>query len=574
MAGLAVLPSPEREYLRQRPLDLVITWTPEGALETESMDLSAWPGSQPLLVELADTIEALTSPVGTWRSPKTVEGNARILQRFAVWCSAASIGSVGSLTLNAWNDFQSHVYNEQSNGNTQRYVIGCVRLALAQYPSRLLPALRRRLITRLPRQENEPTIPYTTSDFLKIKKAAIKTVHRAYRRIDANVALLRQLDSAELDEIQRAKAQALAQVAETGRPANMAQYHALGAITYLAVRGRKTPVPKGSVHLARRTLFLTPSEALAAGVAMACVEGLNHQPISDRLVPSGAPGLGTPSVLMSVEDEKNRRRTRRWDPHALPADASRVVAMIRVATGPGRSYLQRHDLAGADRLIVRWNHRRGPAPQAGLPYVDHPSARLTAAAGWWPLRQETLSWRRLRTTALVRVQRRPQGHTLATFVSNYALADESTREELRDGAIRDGLWALLDNAEQHLRLQFTREPVPADLDMAYSACADHDHHPETDAPCHEGLLACLGCKNAMATPRHLPRLIVLRQMLVNLASADTGHFSRQHAQALARVTGLLDDRTLISSHELERATRKITDADRRIIGLLLTEKLG
>src|SRR6266496_1123343 len=52
--------------------------------------------------------------------------------------------------------------------------------------------------------------------------------------------------------------------------------------------------------------------------------------------------------------------------------------------------------------------------------------------------------------------------------------------------------------------------VEGRLDTAVAACTDFEHSPFTPAgPCAVSFLMCFACPNALATGRHLPRIIYL-----------------------------------------------------------------
>lgn len=52
-----------------------------------------------------------------------------------------------------------------------------------------------------------------------------------------------------------------------------------------------------------------------------------------------------------------------------------------------------------------------------------------------------------------------------------------------------------------------------ELDTAWTACEDHDHNPETGAPCGDSFLDCFHCGSCLVTRTHLPRLLSLLDSL-------------------------------------------------------------
>ncbi len=116
-------------------------------------------------------------------------------------------------------------------------------------------------------------------------------------------------------------------------------------------------------------------------------------------------------------------------------------------------------------------------------------------------------------------------------------------------AVETGLWAVIENAEAHLKMRFERADTSADTDTTIGGCVDFEHHPLTGKPCGDDFLLCLQCTHAFATPRHLPRLIELRHQLEAIASTDGPDWTDFRAMAYGCLISLLDDRTLIAADE-------------------------
>ena len=318
-------------------------------------------------------------------------------------------------------------------------------------------------------------------------------------------------------------------------------------------------------------LFVSYEGAVAIAVLIACLEGVNFTQINERRVPSGAPGLGVAEDILTVEDEKRRRQSDQYDAHAIPKNARRAMTRIIDMTQPARDYLAAQNLPGADRLIVYWPGRGGrtDSPQVGLrPTEIHKNYRLS----WWPDLDVPVSFNRIRRTVRVLIDRTPQGHSRATWSTLYVTATEVERERLMVDAVETGLWAVIDNAEAHLKMRFKRADVQADTDTTIGGCMDFEHHPLTGEPCGDDFLLCLQCAHAFATPRHLPRLIELRHQLESIASTDGPDWTDFRAMAHGCLVALLDDRTLISADDYRVASGGITDVDRAEITLLLNGK--
>jgi len=136
-------------------------------------------------------------------------------------------------------------------------------------------------------------------------------------------------------------------------------------------------------------------------------------------------------------------------------------------------------------------------------------------------------------------------------------------------AVETGLWAVIKNAERHLKMRFERGMATTDSDTTIGGCIDWEHHPLTGQPCGDDFLLCLQCTNAFATSRHLPRLIELRHQLEAIASTDGPDWTDFRAMAYGCLLALIDDRTVIFADEYAAAEQTITDEDRTEIHLLL-----
>ncbi|MFD7487737.1 hypothetical protein [Streptomyces mirabilis] len=165
-----------------------------------------------------------------------------------------------------------------------------------------------------------------------------------------------------------------------------------------------------------------------------------------------------------------------------------------------------------------------------------------------PLR---ITFNQVKTSIDARRTRQMGGHlpssaksnTAQVLFANYLKADEPTREwaaEVVSEALVDAEQAA---AEAHARAverrgggpkvmpsaataqQLEEGGLPADtarkladgrLDTAWTACEDHDHNPETGAPCGDSFLDCFHCGNCLVTRTHLPRLLSLLDSLGTL----------------------------------------------------------
>jgi hypothetical protein len=546
---------------RREDPEVVIAALP-GSYAPTLIDLREWPCDARLRVQLADAIEALTGVNGVWKSVASALHNRDRSKIFATWCGENDICELEQLTPDRWNSYLLQLAAKGAKNNTQHRHLVAVRQLLRRYPHRLHPDLPKYLNRRLPKRDATEVQPYSKVVYDEILKAATAAVNAEYERIHPNLVMLRRRNNAKLSPEQKARANALHEVATTGAPLSDATRDALG----ITLSGRKY----SGVNAARSMLFVSQGGAVAIAVLIACLEGANFTPINERKVPSAAPGLGVSQNVWSVEDEKRRRHDHPYDAHAIPKNARRAHSKIMQITQLGRDYLAANGLPGADRLIVYWPAMKAldSTPSVGLT----PSHLKLSRLAWWPNQDEPVSFIRIRKTVRVLIDRTPQGHSRATWSTSYIEASEVERERLLTEAVETGLWALIEKAENHLKMRFERILAATDTDTTIGGCTDWEHHPLTGQPCGDDFLLCLQCTHAFATPRHLPRLIELRRQLEAIASTDGPDWTDFRAMAYGCLVALIDDRTQITADEYVTAERCITDTDRAEIHLLLNGK--
>jgi hypothetical protein len=202
-----------------------------------------------------------------------------------------------------------------------------------------------------------------------------------------------------------------------------------------------------------------------------------------------------------------------------------------------------------------------------------------------------VSLRRIRRTVQVLIRKQPAQNTSSTHDSVYLLGDPATRAEAQK-TIATGLADALDHARVIVKmrtvlgddanelLELSDDPELAkairngDLDTATAACTDLLHSPfaEPGRPCTASFLWCLRCENAIATRRHLPRLVYLHRALNELrATLEPAHWDQDWREHFVVLDHLLAQHT--TSAEQDGAVLVVTDADRSMIDRLLQRGL-
>jgi hypothetical protein len=111
------------------------------------------------------------------------------------------------------------------------------------------------------------------------------------------------------------------------------------------------------------------------------------------------------------------------------------------------------------------------------------------------------------------------------------------------------------------------------LDTAVGACTDFEHSPFTPSgPCAVSFLLCFACPNALATDRHLPRIVYLHDAMTGLRSAvDPAVWLSDWAGHYSRVTDLLHSHT--SSAERPALRGRVSPTDRDLVDAMLARRL-
>lgn len=543
------------------PDGLSMTATTENGTESRTFTLEKHPGATQLRTDLIAALVELNGPRGPWRSINTVDSGHRMLGTFLRWLDSDGHHprSVADITVATWNAWVLR----SGGGRTNRgvHAIGQIRRILACAPGRspdLVEAMARRGISA-PTAIQES---YSEDTYRRIRREARKVVHAAARRISGNYALVLQRQSRQrLSAADRIKADALVEVWETGEASTTDAYKALGAYQKRARRMR----------LIQQSLFLTPHEAWAAVVLLAAEAGWNSSVIDRLTLPDNSIGAGDDIGVYTVLLDKPRRGYLRHSTTTVLAnsDVGRTLTWIISATEPARAALAQMGQP-SDRLIIYgcWHqYSAGARFRFGIPSLsDTPEG--------WPPDLPRVSLQKLRRTHQVIFDQTPSLNTRKTHEDTYLRNDQATHERAID-VIETGLHNALNAADVIVNMRIVPDAdVSEDIrsgraDTILGACSDFEHHPGTGTTCVESFLTCLGCTNAIATPRHLTRLVVMHDALEELSSAvDADQWRQRWEIHFARLRTLLERHSTAAEQHQARTTA--SDADRAAIIRLLT----
>ncbi|MFI5864666.1 hypothetical protein [Streptomyces sp. NPDC051546] len=424
---------------------------------------------------------------------------------------------------------------------------------------------------RLPKPRSEAVGGYSTGELDRLTAAARADTARIVRRIRAGEELVRQHaeDPGQVEPHRRELAQTLAGMAATGEVPQL--------VFDLDLRQRRADLAS---HLFLTWRDLAPLMALLALVTERNGETLKELPTKHRILEDRAVELvvvkrrrGNKKWFETVTWEIGPKERELHTPGGLYLLLLELTARSSEICGSSLAFcLWRNgtrgiegrdehfapfeiDLNDGGRIAMsEWAATR-PKPVL----ADPPPAAKTkknqakkpdeepAPTGPTPLR---VTFNQIKTSVDARRTKQLGGHlpssaksnTAQTLFTNYLEPDEATREwgeEVITDALADAEQAAWDahatavgrrgeptvipDAESPEQLenaglsaQTAQDLADGELDTAWTACEDHEHHPETGSPCGDSFLDCFHCGNCLVTRAHLPRLLALLDALGTL----------------------------------------------------------
>jgi hypothetical protein len=545
------------------PGGLSLTAVNEDGTESKVITLEKLPGATRLRTELILALAELNGPRKRWRSIYSLKTGYDKVSAFLRWLDnqghqPQSVADISVATWDAWVLQNGGTITVTGTGN-----ISMVRTVLMCVPGRsqaLTQAMSRRL------GQPAPTIQesYTEEDYRRIRRAARKAVHSASRRISANFEIVLRFQArADMTSDEKAQAQALLEVMKHGSAQSKSSYKSLGA---WSVQGR--PLTR---H-AERSLFLTPHEAWACAVLLAAEAGWNRSVIHRLVVPDNSAGAGDDIAVYTVPLNKPRRGNHQHSTTTVLGNSGpgRALTWIITATEPARTVLNDSGRP-SDRLLI-YTKYNGHTPASRFGRGAPVGVRVTRPP-WGTPDLHPISLRKLRRTHQVLFDRSPAQHTRATHEDVY-LRNDSTAPEQAHEAVAAGLADAVSRAEDFVKMRMLpAEQVDDEVrsgrsDTAIAACTDYEHHPDTGTACTESFLSCLGCVNAIATPRHLSRLVLTHAGLVELSGTiSSDEWARRWETHYLRLCSLLKRHT--TEAERAAAMKSATEHDRNVVTRLL-----
>lgn len=573
---------------------LVVHAVGQGGQGHGTYDFRGCPGPEAFTGELVAAFARCASASGPWGSAKTCDNYAKYVRqflRFAASCRPP-VTTVGQLTPAVWNTW--------TLPKPRRRQLRVVLLEIAALPADTRARMQAQRSRASPRTSQAS---YSLREFTDIRAAAGRTVRSAVRRIETNTAVLERwrAGGTPREFPDWWWGWVLDHLARTGELPR-------GTVSTTGTRYFSKPVQRllgrggGPDALAR--LYPTYEEMGAAAVLLICHEGWNLSVLQTMQLPEQWPNADTASpAIHRVDTDKARRGSRlRHSSNNLvdvgEGSPGRAIRQVLALTAQARATLEQRGTPSASLLLGR----RAKALEGGSVFADGATAELAIKAwsdgaglvgGDGPLR---VGARRLRRTVQV-LYGGPRNNTVRTHEDVYLLRDEQVRAESTD-VVAAGLAEAVEHAETQVRMRTVsqatgstaqdaervahqaglahgraRQVVAGELDTAVAACTDFEHSPFTPSgPCAVSFLLCFACPNAIATGRHLPRIVYLHEALQALRSAvDAATWIADWAEHHGRVADLVSTHTT----EAERAALRaqLTEGDQDLIDRMLDRRL-
>lgn len=551
---------------------------------------------RPLVAGLARA----AGPGGSWRSRASVRQGAAAIRSFARHIVALFP------QLDAISDLTPEMYRGWFRAVRARSVWpgGIVHMrTILEHTSGLsretLQAVR---TMRASKPHRGASVPYTRSEFRRIRSALRKTALATYSRIVPNAEYVGMYRAgAEPDDAPRwllsdeewSKGQLLDYIARTGR---LPEAY-LDAGTEVSARARAA-LGCGPWLGARTSLFPRTSEIFAVAALIACERGWTKKSIMSLALSSAEPitdGAGRRIAYRITLDKPRRGPQRRYDTEYLTGRQAQLWEMAVALTQPAREALAALG-DPTDQLLIA----ASPSSETSHPTGVFVTDWLTQSPGskWWRRKAQLVGddGAELRVT-LPRVRktwlgmhRRPTQNTRRvleeTYLWNNPEIIEIARDQVWDEQANvvagsnqtlvlrigvDRLAAARDGVEEvaGVSRDTARDILSGRLDTPGGvACLDihHSPHPEDDGgDCTVSPLMCLTCRNAVSTPAHLPQQLALAQALENAVAALYGTSrSGQYDLHFLRLKSLIEQATPAEIREARAAitAQHIEYADR------------
>lgn len=480
--------------------------------------------------------------------------------------------------------------------------INMARCLLYEY-GKLPETTRRALAAREKKPKNRLYVSYTPSEFRRIYAASWTLVRSARRRIKANLADLETYNKGEelpdaphlyISGEKWSRGKLLDHIYRTG-------HFPGGSVPRYQIQQFRELLRVSNVKHTPLALFASTAEVLAGAVLLVCERGFNIS-VVDGLTAYPLNADGEPGeVTIHQLDKPRRGPDDRFFSASFAGKAGRIWRVLAEITQPARDHLA--DIGSpTNKLLVG---RALGGRRTGDTFKTDWTECWTVAPSWQkackllldtgdPLR---LDFRRLRLTEQI-VNRRSSQNSDRVSESIYRAPDWQTKELAREVTVQGQRDALADAqaivavrgigteeyghalenpaelaAVLHVSESRVRQLLNGEMDTVATACIAITKSPfsEHGEACKASFLRCFGCKNAIATPSHLPRLVLLFDAISDLATVvSDAVWNADYREAHQQLSSLLSNYSTEPERALARASA--TEDDREAIAQLLDRR--
>lgn len=563
-------------------------------------DFSEIQAPRQLVSDLVQSFRKGTGSAGRWRSKSSVKEVASLIRRFAVEIFTANpdLESLVGFNAEMWWEWRDKI-KSRTRWPGQ---INMARCILYEYDD-LSPTTRKALAAREKKPKSRLFESYSEREYRRIYAAAWSTVRATRRRIRANLIYLNAFQNGlEPPDVAKlpikkepwSRGQLLEYMIQNGRfPGGHMPHDRIEQFRKLLLIDKP-----GS---ASQAIFASTAEVFAGIVLLVCERGFNLTVLNGLTANPHNADAETGAVTVQALDKPRRGAGARYFSTSFSGKAGRIWRYVAEMTQPARDHFV---LQGnpTDSLLI--GRVLGGSSSGGMFKLDWSECQSVAAA-WQKAsgptadsgERLTIDFRRLRLTEQV-VNQRSNQNSERVSESVYRRPDKQTKEIAR-GVILQGQLDAVSDAKAIIAVrtitqdeQARAEADPLELanalnisvsrvkqllhgecDTVVTACTDITHSPFglDGEVCPASFLRCFGCRNAIATPKHLPRLVLLYDALSELASVvSDAVWATDYKPVFEQLSSLLTNYS--TPAEREEARNSSTIIDRNAIKQLLDRR--
>lgn len=526
---------------------------------------------QRLVSDLVKAFAKATSSDGRWRSKSSVKIAAAQLRYFAadIAQNNPDIQVMNDFTPDMWWQWRTKV-EKRTRWPGQ---VNLVRCLLYEVES-LQDTTRRALAGRAKKPKNRLYQAYSYAEYRRIYAAAWRIVRQARRRISANVTVLQQFRegrepkdalSLTIRRSEWTRGRLLDHMITKG---TFSDYQVTGQ-RMSEIRSLLGVIEGGSVIQA---IFATTTEVFSILVLLVCERGFNLSVMNELMADPSVSDYGStrPKITVQALDKPRRGSAARFFSASFAGKAARIWNVAHEITQPAREHMATKGQPIDKLLLGRVTEGQVLHSLFKSDWSQCRSTARTWQRGTKLLMDDgtplVIDFRRLRLTEQV-INKRSNQNSEHVSETVYRAPDPQTKYLARDIILQGQANALADASavisvraikSREIELSKTdpssfakqlgistarlKQLLKGALDTATMSCVNIKSSPfaAKGSPCAASFLMCFSCQNAIATPRHLPRLVTLIDALDEISSAVSEAVWRSdYMEVRAQISNLL-----------------------------------